>query len=258
MKMCKLRKSAILTNGSIGKQVERGRRPSGALRIYFCTRFNLPINPVLSPNFLHFIHFLNFRPRSACSMSRLLFFSDTYTGIWIFVKYGYIAIGILDEHTLNNPMLQWKDSRTPYNVGVLGLTSEGSAVFYGVDCPLIYKVTFYPSNTCTKDLDCESIPNTRCIREPEPLTLPGTTFRLLTCDCNDGFEPIPKPFRMIEGGCYDPIVKTVTVNARCLSDRHCQFLKNTECIPSYQDSSIKTCRCKKGTLPLTRLKDTGM
>ena len=26
--------------------------------------------------------------------------SDTYTGLWFLVKYGYIAFGILDEHTL--------------------------------------------------------------------------------------------------------------------------------------------------------------
>lgn len=29
-------------------------------------------------------------------------------------------------------------------------------------------------------------------------------------------------------------------------------------MPTYQDANIKTCRCKKGTLPLTRLKDTGL
>ena len=42
----------------------------------------------------------------------------------------------------------------------------------------------------------------------------GTTLRLLTCECADGFEPIPDPYRMIGEGCYDPIGRTVTVNAR--------------------------------------------
>ena len=27
--------------------------------------------------------------------------------------------------------------------------------------------------------------------------LPGTTLRLLTCECADGYEPIPEPYRMI-------------------------------------------------------------
>ena len=27
--------------------------------------------------------------------------------------------------------------------------------------------------------------------------LPGTTLRLLTCECADGYEPIPDPYRMI-------------------------------------------------------------
>ena len=71
-------------------------------------------------------------------------YSDTYTGLWFLVKYGYIAFGILDEHTLINPMMSWRDPMTPYDVSVAGLTSMGSAVFYGVDCPLINKPTFYP------------------------------------------------------------------------------------------------------------------
>ena len=29
-----------------------------------------------------------------------------------------------------------------------GLTSKGSAVFYGVDCPMINKPTFYPRYLC--------------------------------------------------------------------------------------------------------------
>ena len=63
---------------------------------------------------------------------------------------------------------------------------------------------------------------------------------------------------IIDTGCYDPIKKTETVNARCLSDRHCEFLKNTVCMPTYQDASVKTCRCKKGHLPLPRLKETAL
>ena len=51
--------------------------------------------------------------------------SDTYTGLWFLVKYGYIAFGILDEHTLNNPMMRWRDPMTPYDVSVAGLTSIG-------------------------------------------------------------------------------------------------------------------------------------
>ena len=184
--------------------------------------------------------------------------SDTYTGIWVLVEYGYIALGILDEHTLNNPMMKWKDPITPYDVSVIGLTSEGSAVFYGVNCPMINRASFYPANTCTSDADCTDVPNTRCLRESEPQILPGTTLKLLTCECADGFEPIPDPYRSVDGGCYDPIGRSATVNARCLSDRHCEFLKNTKCIPTYQDASVKTCRCTKGTLPITRLKDTGL
>ena len=64
--------------------------------------------------------------------------------------------------------------------------------------------------------------------------------------------------RAIKTGCFDPIAKTQTVNARCLSDRHCEFLPNTECIPNYQNPDIKTCRCKKGTLPMPHLKETGL
>ena len=63
---------------------------------------------------------------------------------------------------------------------------------------------------------------------------------------------------MIKNGCFDPIRKTQTVNARCLSNRHCDFLENTECVPNYQDPGVKTCRCKKGTLPKPHLKDTGL
>ena len=63
---------------------------------------------------------------------------------------------------------------------------------------------------------------------------------------------------MLKNGCFDPIQKTQTVNARCNTDRHCQFLENTECIPSYQDIGSKTCRCKKGTLPKPAIKDTGL
>jgi hypothetical protein len=63
---------------------------------------------------------------------------------------------------------------------------------------------------------------------------------------------------MLGNGCYDPIGRTMTVNARCLSDKHCKFLKNTECQPTYQDPTSKSCRCKKGTLPLAKLPDTGL
>ncbi len=62
---------------------------------------------------------------------------------------------------------------------------------------------------------------------------------------------------MIENGCYDPIMRTPTVNARCLADRHCKFLSHTECLPSYQDPDEMTCRCKKGALPKERLPETG-
>ena len=55
--------------------------------------------------------------------------SDTYTGLWFLVKYGYIEFGILDEHTLNNPMMRWRDPMTPYDVSVAGLTSIGKKYF---------------------------------------------------------------------------------------------------------------------------------
>ena len=32
---------------------------------------------------------------------------------------------------------------------------------------------------------------------PQNSLLPGTTLRLLTCECADGYEPIPDPYRMI-------------------------------------------------------------
>ena len=44
--------------------------------------------------------------------------------------------------------MRWRDTRTPYDVTVAGLTSKGSAVFYGVDCPMINKPTFYPRYLC--------------------------------------------------------------------------------------------------------------
>lgn len=50
------------------------------------------------------------------------------------------------------------------------------------------------------------------------------------------------PFRTIKHGCYDPIKQSLTVNARCLSDKHCKFLKNTECVASLLDPNLKTCR----------------
>ena len=72
------------------------------------------------------------------------------------------------------------------------------------------------------------------------------------------FLYLTAPLRVIKNGCFDPIRKTQTVNARCLSNRHCNFLENTECVPNYQDPGVKTCRCKKGTLPKPHLKDTGL
>jgi hypothetical protein len=57
------------------------------------------------------------------------------------------------------------------------------------------------------------------------------------------------PLRSLERGCYDPVVETLTVNSRCISDRHCQKLKNTECKSSIFEESIRTCRCVRGTLP---------
>ena len=154
--------------------------------------------------------------------------------------------------------MTWRDNMTPYDVGVAGVTSQGSATFYGVDCPVVNRASFYPDGACRNFLDCEDVPNTDCQREDRPDLMQNSTLRILTCRCADGFEPIPDPFRMLTNGCYDPIGRTVTVNARCLSDRHCTFLKNTECVPTYQNNEIKTCRCKKGTLPLARLKNTGL
>ena len=110
-------------------------------------------------------------------------------------------------------MMRWRDTRTPYDVTVAGLTSKGSAVFYGVDCPMINKPTFYPrylyllfywlkgqgintytynisldlilfnlySNTCTADSDCNDIPNTKCLREEKPDILPGKEFCTTFC-----------------------------------------------------------------------------
>ena len=39
-------------------------------------------------------------------------------------------------------------------------------------------------------------------------------------------------YRSLDGGCFDPIRETMTVNAPCLSDRHCTRLIDTVCIPS--------------------------
>ena len=107
------------------------------------------------------------------------------------VKYGYIAIGIVDEHSIDNPLFQWSDPLTPYDVTVAGLTSEGSAVFYGVDCPVLNPRELYPRGFCNGDFDCNDVPNTQCFREPEPHALPTTTIKLMTCRCKDGYEPIP-------------------------------------------------------------------
>ena len=53
-------------------------------------------------------------------------------------------------------MMRWRDTRTPYDVTVAGLTSRGSAVFYGVDCPMINKPTFYPRYLCLLFfIDCQ-------------------------------------------------------------------------------------------------------
>ena len=107
------------------------------------------------------------------------------------IKYGYVALGIVDEHPVENPLFQWRESQTPYDVTIAGLTSEGSAVFYGVDCPILNKRDFYPRGYCNNDQDCLPVPNTLCLREPEPDLLPTTTIQLMTCRCADGFEPIP-------------------------------------------------------------------
>lgn len=120
---------------------------------------------------------------------------ESYTGIWLLVKYGYIAVGIVDENTVRNPLMAWRDdSSAPYDVGVAGLTSEGSAVFYGVDCPVINKLTFYPKGVCSSDQDCKDIPFTICKREDEPEIAPNTTISFLTCRCEDGYEKIPGLF----------------------------------------------------------------
>ena len=66
-----------------------------------------------------------------------------------------LLIGILDEHTLDTPLMTWRDNMTPYDVGVAGLTSQGSATFYGVDCPIVNRANFYPIGSCRDFLDCE-------------------------------------------------------------------------------------------------------
>ena len=98
---------------------------------------------------------------------------------------------------LGNSLMRWRDPLNPYDVKVVGLTSEGSAVFYAVDCPLINRRSFYPAQTCLSDSDCGQIPNTNCAREQIAQILPGTTLKLLTCQCLDGFEPIPDPYRLL-------------------------------------------------------------
>ena len=100
-------------------------------------------------------------------------------------------IGIVDEHSVDNPLFQWRDDKKPYDVSIAGLTSEGSAVYYGVDCPILSPREFYPRGYCKSDLDCSDVPNTDCSREPEPEAFPTTTIRLMTCRCADGYEPIP-------------------------------------------------------------------
>ena len=102
-----------------------------------------------------------------------------------------IIIGIVDEHSVDNPLFQWRDDKKPYDVSIAGLTSEGSAVYYGVDCPILIPREFYPRGHCKSDLDCSDVPNTDCSREPEPEKFPTTTIRLMTCRCADGYEPIP-------------------------------------------------------------------
>ncbi len=117
--------------------------------------------------------------------------SESYTGIWFLVKYGYIAFGIVDEHTIQNPLMAWRDNLTPYDVSVAGLTTEGSAIFYAYDCPVMNPLTFYPRGACTTDFDCISLHNTVCKREKVPTIAPNTTLTLLACQCSDGYLPIP-------------------------------------------------------------------
>jgi hypothetical protein len=90
--------------------------------------------------------------------------------------------------------MAWRDLMTPYDVSVAGLTSEGSAIFYGVDCPVMNPLTFYPKGACSRDSNCNSVYNTECRREENPVIAANTTISLLTCQCQDGFEPIPSKF----------------------------------------------------------------
>lgn len=42
----------------------------------------------------------------------------------------YISMGILDEHDMDNPLLNWTDPNPLRKVDTMGFTAVGSAVFY--------------------------------------------------------------------------------------------------------------------------------
>ena len=59
------------------------------------------------------------------------------------------------------------------------------------------------------------------------------------------------------GGCYDPIVRTPTLNGECLDDRHCRDLDNTVCSVDHFQGEGKYCVCRKGAVPMPRDGNTG-
>ena len=97
-------------------------------------------------------------------------------------------------------MVTWKDPTTPFeDVVMLAVTAmKGSALLVKLNCRLDVASEMFPTGSCSTDDDCAMIPNTVCRRgtidtTQEEETLGETTipFMFTTCQCMDGYMPIP-------------------------------------------------------------------
>ncbi len=103
----------------------------------------------------------------------------------------YVAMGVVDEHSVDEPLAAWQDpspGEASANIDTLGLSGQGSAVFYRYDCPLA-SASDAPLGICRSSSDCWHLVNTEC----RPSTFAGIERPLLqACQCLPGNQVIPR------------------------------------------------------------------
>ena len=135
----------------------------------------------------------------------------------------FISIGVMDENTVEFPVLAWRDPTPFAGIDTAGLTAEGSAVFYRYMCALGSTLT---DGVCFDDGDCRHLANTACTARRFGNE---STVAFQSCQCLAGYQVIPRIRRTFVGGCYDPIVRTRTLLGPCRDQVHCSNLVNTVC-----------------------------